>query len=243
MAQAGSLVVCGDAGEALGDSIYEARLYVRGDVARASAPTASRRRWRDEHVAELARAARARRRRRRGRRREFRRYGSARRLYNSTSTTPASMTSSERRPAGGTRPARVGDLRPPHDRRDPARRARRASTTSAASAPSASVPHFDDLLFLGAACRAIRSRAIASAATPTSCSARASRRSRSHLEIPITIAGMSFGALSAPAKEALGRGATRGGHLDHDRRRRHDARGARALEARSSTSCCRRATA
>src|SRR5262245_40859173 len=28
------------------------------------------------------------------------------------------------------------------------------------------------------------------------------------LKIPITIAGMSFGALSAPAKEALGRGAT-----------------------------------
>jgi methylamine---glutamate N-methyltransferase subunit B len=30
MAQAGSLVVLGDAGESLGDSIYEARLYVRG---------------------------------------------------------------------------------------------------------------------------------------------------------------------------------------------------------------------
>ena len=29
-----------------------------------------------------------------------------------------------------------------------------------------------------------------------------------HLKIPITIAGMSFGALSAQAKEALGRGAT-----------------------------------
>jgi len=29
-----------------------------------------------------------------------------------------------------------------------------------------------------------------------------------HLDIPITIAGMSFGALSAPAKEALGRGAS-----------------------------------
>src|SRR5919205_663394 len=29
-----------------------------------------------------------------------------------------------------------------------------------------------------------------------------------HLKIPITIAGMSFGALSAPAKEALGRGAS-----------------------------------
>src|SRR5690606_29893268 len=29
-----------------------------------------------------------------------------------------------------------------------------------------------------------------------------------HLDIPITIAGMSFGSLSGPAKEALGRGAT-----------------------------------
>ena len=32
MAQAGNLVVLGDAGEALGDSIYEARLFVRGEV-------------------------------------------------------------------------------------------------------------------------------------------------------------------------------------------------------------------
>src|SRR5258707_7458391 len=32
MAQAGSLVVLGDAGEALGDSIYEARLFVGGKV-------------------------------------------------------------------------------------------------------------------------------------------------------------------------------------------------------------------
>lgn len=32
MAQLGHLVICGDAGEALGDSIYEARLYVRGSV-------------------------------------------------------------------------------------------------------------------------------------------------------------------------------------------------------------------
>ena len=33
MAQSGNLVVLGNAGEALGDSIYEARLYVRGSVA------------------------------------------------------------------------------------------------------------------------------------------------------------------------------------------------------------------
>ena len=32
MAQAGTLVVLGDAGDALGDSIYEARLFVRGKV-------------------------------------------------------------------------------------------------------------------------------------------------------------------------------------------------------------------
>ena len=33
MAQAGRLVVCGDAGPHLGDSLYEAILYVRGNIA------------------------------------------------------------------------------------------------------------------------------------------------------------------------------------------------------------------
>ncbi len=32
MAQAGRLVVCGDAGDALGDSLYEAVIYVRGNI-------------------------------------------------------------------------------------------------------------------------------------------------------------------------------------------------------------------
>ncbi|MDP9286166.1 MAG: glutamate synthase [Actinomycetota bacterium] len=80
MAQRGCLVVCGDAGEALGDSIYEARLYVRGDVASLGADCIEKE-LREEHVAELRtlleRAAiddvdPA----------EFRRYGSARQLYN-----------------------------------------------------------------------------------------------------------------------------------------------------------------
>ena len=52
-----------------------------------------------------------------------------------------------------------------------------------------------------------------------------------HLDIPVTIAGMSFGALSAQAKEALGRGAQRGRHLHHHGRRRHDAGGARPVQA------------
>ncbi len=52
MAQKGRLVVCGDAGEALGDSIYEARLYVRGDVAGLGADCVEKE-MRDEHLAEL----------------------------------------------------------------------------------------------------------------------------------------------------------------------------------------------
>jgi glutamate synthase domain-containing protein 3 len=79
MAQKGCLVVCGDAGEALGDSLYEARLYVRGQVAGLGADCVAKE-MREQHLAQLrellARAevdadpA------------EFRRYGSARRLYN-----------------------------------------------------------------------------------------------------------------------------------------------------------------
>jgi glutamate synthase domain-containing protein 3 len=79
MAQKGCLVVCGDAGEALGDSLYEARLYVRGAVAGLGADCVEKE-MRAEHIAQLrdllARAevdAAA---------GEFRRYGSARQLYN-----------------------------------------------------------------------------------------------------------------------------------------------------------------
>ncbi len=80
MAQRGTLVVCGDAGEALGDSIYEARLYVRGAVEALGADCVEKE-MRDEHREELAGLlARA------GiddvNASAFRRYGSARRLYN-----------------------------------------------------------------------------------------------------------------------------------------------------------------
>jgi phosphoglycolate phosphatase-like HAD superfamily hydrolase len=52
MAQTGTLVVCGDAGEALGDSIYEARLYVRGSVASLGADCVEKE-LRDEHIVQL----------------------------------------------------------------------------------------------------------------------------------------------------------------------------------------------
>jgi glutamate synthase domain-containing protein 3 len=79
MAQTGCLVVCGDAGEALGDSIYEARLYVRGSVASLGADCIEKE-LRDEHVEQvrgLLQAAEL-----DADPSEFRRYGSARQLYN-----------------------------------------------------------------------------------------------------------------------------------------------------------------
>ena len=80
MAQKGCLVVCGDAGDALGDSIYEARLYVRGAVAGLGADCVEKE-MRDEHEAELA-ALLERAEVSDAQPGQFRRYGSARRLYN-----------------------------------------------------------------------------------------------------------------------------------------------------------------
>ncbi len=84
MAQAGRLVVGGDAAADLGDSIYEAQIFVRGDVESLGADCVEKE-MRPEHLETLARLVAAavptvdgadps----------EFRRYGSARRLYNFT---------------------------------------------------------------------------------------------------------------------------------------------------------------
>lgn len=70
------------------------------------------------------------------------------------------------------------------------------------------VPHFDDLLFLGASVSRYPLEGYREAcATDVMLGTRFAKRPL-HLDIPITIAGMSFGALSGPAKEALGRGAS-----------------------------------
>src|SRR5258706_6270940 len=73
------------------------------------------------------------------------------------------------------------------------------------------LPHFDDLVFLGASMsryplEGYRERC----ATDVHLGTRFAKKPI-HLRIPITIAGMSFGALSAQAKEALGRGASETG--------------------------------
>ena len=70
------------------------------------------------------------------------------------------------------------------------------------------LPHFDDLLFLGASISRYPLEGYREkCATDVWLGTRFASKPI-HLEIPITIAGMSFGALSGPAKEALGRGAT-----------------------------------
>ena len=73
------------------------------------------------------------------------------------------------------------------------------------------VPHFDDLVFLGASMsryplEGYRERCDTSVTIGTRYA-----KKPIELKIPITIAGMSFGALGANAKEALGRGASMAG--------------------------------
>ncbi|QIE45756.1 protein GlxC [Pseudohalocynthiibacter aestuariivivens] len=79
MAQSGNMVVCGDAGDALGDSLYEARLFVRGSVKSLGADCIEKE-MRPEHIEILKDLLE------RGecdaKPEEFKRYGSARKLYN-----------------------------------------------------------------------------------------------------------------------------------------------------------------
>src|SRR6478609_4020645 len=92
---------------------------------------------------------------------------------------------------------------------------RRASTTGIydirGGGAKRKVPHFDDLLFLGASMsryplEGYREKCSTEVVLGDRFAAKPLK-----LKIPITIAGMSFGSLSGQAKEALGRGATQAG--------------------------------
>ncbi|AJY46274.1 GXGXG domain-containing protein [Martelella endophytica] len=80
MAQAGHLVVLGDAGDALGDSLYEAKIFVRGSV-KSLGSDCIEKEMRPEHIDALQDLLK-----RAGvtdvSPEEFKRYGSARKLYN-----------------------------------------------------------------------------------------------------------------------------------------------------------------
>jgi len=73
------------------------------------------------------------------------------------------------------------------------------------------VPNFDDLLFLGASMSRYPLEGYREKCETNVVLGTRYAKKPIKLKIPITIAGMSFGSLSAPAKEALGRGATLAG--------------------------------
>lgn len=73
------------------------------------------------------------------------------------------------------------------------------------------VPNFDDLLFLGASMSRYPLEGYREACNTKVSLGTRHARNPIRLDIPITIAGMSFGALSGAAKEALGRGASAAG--------------------------------
>ena len=81
MAQSGSLVVLGDAGDALGDSLYEAKLFVRGAVKSLGADCIEKE-MRPEHLEHLADLLKRGEADGKAKPEEFKRYGSARKLYN-----------------------------------------------------------------------------------------------------------------------------------------------------------------
>ncbi|WP_339669594.1 FMN-binding glutamate synthase family protein [Dasania marina] len=70
------------------------------------------------------------------------------------------------------------------------------------------VPHFDDLLFLGASMSRYPLEGYREACNTKVTLGTRFAKKPIEIDTPVTIAGMSFGALSANAKEALGRGAS-----------------------------------
>ncbi len=223
MAQTGDLVVLGNAGADLGDSIYEARLFVRGSVASLGADCVPKD-MRPEHhdrLAEILTAA--------GfvaNPTDFRRYGSARRLYNfkvddvdavAAATALAVNVSESSEPPGVTQIAEPPwHLRESYtfDRHAIAEIQRAANTgvyRIRGWGAKRTLPSFDDLVFLGASMSRYPLEGYREAcATNVVLGARFATEPI-ELAIPITIAGMSFGSLSANAKEALGRGASDAG--------------------------------
>ena len=73
------------------------------------------------------------------------------------------------------------------------------------------VPHFDDLVFLGASVSRYPLEGYRETCNTKVTLGTRFAKKPIELDIPITIAGMSFGALSGQAKEALGRGASAAG--------------------------------
>ena len=202
MAQAGRLVIRGDAGHALGDSIYEARLYVRGSVSSLGADCESQQM---------------------GKRRPRRTGGTSRSCGLPGRRTPPStpVTGAPESSITSTSTTPTEDSAVTHDPalresatfpRDVIAEIQRAAATGIYDirgwGAKRRVPHFDDLLFLGASMSRYPLEGYRETCATDVMLGTRHATNPIHLDIPITIAGMSFGSLSANAKEALGRGAS-----------------------------------
>ena len=80
MAQSGNLVICGNAGEALGDSLYETDIYVRGKVKSLGADCVEKKMdmKHKKKLEKLLKKANI----KNFKSETFKRYGSSRKLYN-----------------------------------------------------------------------------------------------------------------------------------------------------------------
>ena len=238
MAQSGNLVVLGDAGDALGDSIYEARLFVRGEVKSLGADCIEKE-MRPEHIEAVERPAGA----GRAQRRQAEgvpplRLGAQALQLQHRQRRRVLMTLSQ--PADDA--AQVRHLRRLHAVRNPPRRddrhlrhPRRRREAQAAAFRRPAVPRRLDLaLSARRLSRALRHRRRARHALRQEADRAEDPDHHRRHELRLAVGAGQGGA--RPRRHARR-------HLDHHRRRRHDAGGARAFARRWSTSICRRATA
>ena len=110
-----------------------------------------------------------------------------------------------------------------------AARLRPASTISAAQARKRKVPHFDDLLFLGASMSRYPLEGYREACNTAVTLGDRFAKNPIELDIPITIAGDELWRPFRPRERGAGTWRFRRWHLHHHRRWRHDARGAGAF--------------
>ncbi|MDC3175536.1 protein glxC [Candidatus Pelagibacter sp.] len=80
MSQSGNLIVCGDAGEALGDSLYETNIYIKGKVKSLGADCVEKK-MDSNHIKKLRKYLKEAN-IKNLKAESFKRYGSARKLYN-----------------------------------------------------------------------------------------------------------------------------------------------------------------
>ena len=92
------------------------------------------------------------------------------------------------------------------------------------------LPHFDDLLFLGASISRYPLEGYREKCGTDVVLGTRFAKKPIELKIPVTIAGMSFGALSGAGQGSARPRRIGVRHVHHDRRRRHDGGGARAFQ-------------